>query len=343
MPKPRNRINRELPIRWRWHNGAFRYRVPRGEEHLWDGKTQFTLGKTLSEAHRVFSERTGPFGNCFTMEQLCDRYAVEVMPGKAPATQKSNQYSLRRIRPVFGKNSIAAIEPHHIYEYRDRIGVSESKKKANLDLEVLSHMFTKAIQWGLRHDHPMTGKKVTKFSLTSTKAKRYVTDAELLAFMACLPAKWSLFCALTVWTGRRKSEILRLRVQDLTADGIRFTDAKNKGDSFMVGWTDETRRIVQAILNCREKVGSIYLFATRHGQPYIKDDGDTSGFDSIWQRRMRQALNDGVVTERFSPHDLRRKRSSEMTLPAAQALLRHTNPATTKRSYRALEDVIRAK
>ena len=54
-----------------------------------------------------------------------------------------------------------------IYQYRDYIDKTESKKKYNLDHEVLSHMFTKAIEWGLRKDHPMTGKKVTKFTLKS--------------------------------------------------------------------------------------------------------------------------------------------------------------------------------
>jgi hypothetical protein len=36
-------------------------------------------------------------------------------------------------------------------------------------------------------------------------------------------------------------------------------------------------------------VGSIWLFCTRKGQPYIKWDGQTSGFDSIWQRRITKA------------------------------------------------------
>ena len=87
----------------------------------------------------------------------------------------------------------------------------------------------------------------------------------------------------------------------------------------------------------------MYLFATREGQPYIKADGSTSGFDSIWQRYMRNALKEGVISERFTEHDLRTKRASEMSLKDAQALLRHTNPDTTRRNYRVLDEVIRAR
>ena len=89
-PKPKNKENKTLPTRWRLKNGAYRYRVPEGLESHWDGKKEFTLGKTLAEAYRTFSERVKINQNIYTINQLCDRYQVEVIPNKAPATQKSN-------------------------------------------------------------------------------------------------------------------------------------------------------------------------------------------------------------------------------------------------------------
>ncbi|MEE4191539.1 MAG: tyrosine-type recombinase/integrase [Halieaceae bacterium] len=276
------------------------------------------------------------------MEQLCDRYALEVVPDKKPATQRSNLYSLRRIRRAFEGNQVAAIQPHHVYQYRDHCGRVESKKKANLDLEVLSHMFTKAIQWGVRPDHPMTGKKVTKFSLKSSRAKVYVPDGELAAFASILPVKWQLFVSLAVWTGRRKSELLRVRIPDLLEAGIRFTNGKDDDDTFIVEWTPEIRAIVQGLLHVREKIGSVYLIANRQGQPYVKPDGTTSGVDSIWRRYQDRAHEKGLIKQRFTINDLRRKRSSELPLLVAQRLLRHTTPVTTKKHYRALDEVIGA-
>lgn len=335
-PRKRTKVNSGLPKNWRHKHGAYHYRVPKGEEHRWDGRTEFRLGATLHEAHRVYAMRQEFLGSVHTMAQLCDRYAIEVMPLKAPATQKSNQYSLKRIRRVFADNPVDAIKPQHIYQYRDRMGKDESHKKANLDLEVLSHLFTKAIEWGARGDHPMAGKKVVKYSLKARK--RYVSDDELVGFAATLPAKWQLFVSLAVWTGRRKAELLNLKRSDLTDRGILFHNVKRDGDSFVVGWTDELRVIVDGILKHRERVSALHLFHTREGQPYIRDDGSASGFDSIWQRYMRRWADSG--NERFTLHDLRAKRASDLTLDQAQALLRHTTASMTQKTYRRKADVV---
>ena len=137
-PKKRNTENAGLPARWRLKHGAYYYRVPPGLESYWDGKKDFRLGKTLSEAHRVFSERVQVFdGQVSTMEHLFDRYLVEVIPNKAPATQRSNRISMARLRSVFGSNAVAAIRPQNAYQYRDAITRTSGATSANRDLEVL--------------------------------------------------------------------------------------------------------------------------------------------------------------------------------------------------------------
>jgi len=258
------------------------------------------------------------------MEQLCDRYAIEVLPEKAPATRRSNQYSLQRIRKAFAGNPVALIRPKHLYQYRDHTGKHESKKKANLDLEVLSHMFTKSIEWGVRDDHPMTDKQVVKFSL---KHRRVLPTAEeITAFASSLPHQLQLYVALKVWTGRRKGELLRLRRQDLAEAGMLFVDNK-RGDQLLVEWEDETRAIVRQLLDLPGK--SLYLFHTRDGRPYIGEDGNTSGFDSIWQRYSRKWREAGG--KHFTEHDLRKVRASQLSASQAQLLLNHATGQTTKR------------
>ena len=49
-PRKRNGENRPLPRRWRLRRGVYWYRVPAGLEHLWDGKKEFMLGKSMTEA-----------------------------------------------------------------------------------------------------------------------------------------------------------------------------------------------------------------------------------------------------------------------------------------------------
>jgi integrase len=182
----------------------------------------------------------------------------------------------------------------------------------------------------------MTGRKVTKFSLQSRT--RYVTDAELVAFAATLPAKWQLLVSLAVWTGRRKAELLNLTRADVREDGLAFKNVKPPYDPFVIAWNDELRAIVQGITQHRERTSSLHLFHTRDGQPYIKPDGTTSGFDSIWQRYMKKWA--ALGHERFTLHDLRAKRASDLSAEQAQVLLRHTNAKMTAR-YRRNGDVLR--
>ena len=72
-----------------------------------------------------------------------------------------------------------------------------------------------------------------------------------------------------------------------------------------------------------------YLFLNKHGSPYINEaTGETSGFDSMWQRWMKKAEEMGIT--RFTENDLRKKAIEGESLQRAQELLRHTTAQTTK-------------
>ncbi|NPU91446.1 MAG: integrase [Gammaproteobacteria bacterium] len=345
-PKQRDKKNKPHPAGWRWKNGAWRYRVPAGMESSWDGKKEFTLGKTEAEAYRVFAERMKEYekGGLVYMPQLLDKYEIEVLPTKAPATQKSNRLSLKRLRQAFQGVKIREVTPPLIYQYRDAVAKGLSQKHYNLDHEVLSHSFTKAIEWGARLDHPMTGKKVVKFP--ANKRTRYVEDWELSEFLNIAPPLLVNYCRLKLILGQDKGDLLSIQLSGIGAEGITLAARKKTAKKRQTGRTrffpfhhaDGTstglREALEAILAMPRPVGSFWLFCTRRGQPYIKADGTTSGFDSIWQRTMVAALEKTKLTERFTEHDLRAKAGSDMeTDQEAQRLLDHTNASQT-RTYR---------
>lgn len=338
-PRKRTKANSKLPAGWRLKHGAYYYRVPEKVRQHWDNKQDFRLGKTLSEAHATFAQRVGYEGKVVLMEHLCDRYTLEIVPSKAPATQRSNQYSIQRIRSAFAGNQVSAIKPVHIYAYQDHAIKTQSRKKAALDHEVLSHMFTHAIRWGVVNGHPMVNKKVVKPS-TGKGRKVVPTQQDLLALIAVLPRKLQLYVGLKLWTGRRKGELLRLTRSDVTDEGLRFADNKNPDNVFTLAWEPETRRLVRELQQLNQGIGSQYLFHTRTGQPYIKPDGNTSGFNTIWSRYRDKAFRDGVISVKFTEHDLRKVRASQLTAEQAQELLQHTNPSMTGR-YRPGAKVVR--
>ena len=155
MHNIRQKHNKGLPSRWRFRKGRYRYRVPPGHEHLWDDKTEFMLGKTLSEAHIVYAGRiVSVDGAIQTIGHLIDRYLVDVTPVKASSTQRTEVEDLKKIREMIGHNSVVAFKPHHAYQMREQIFNSIEKgsgqRKTNRVMGTLKTLFTKAIEWGVK-------------------------------------------------------------------------------------------------------------------------------------------------------------------------------------------------
>lgn len=83
-----------------------------------------------------------------------------------------------------------------------------------------------------------------------------------------------------------------------------------------------------------------WLFCTRGGNCYVKEDGPANAFDSLWQRFMMRVVSKTTAELRFQEKDLRKKTASDMSLEGAQRLLGHSSVATTRKHYRLLGDFV---
>ena len=359
MAKQRNRNNTAYPKNWRLRKRGERgdwvisFRAPQSVRHLWDGKAEPELGRgsTIAAAEKIayqeWQRRIIVSDTPMAMGQLLDRYTSEVIPKKAPATQISNNRSIKRLRSVIpAEMPVTAFKTHMAYQYRDRCAQLESNKKANLDLEVLSHAFTKAFEWGCNIiEHPIRG-KVKKIPMPARD--RYVEDWEYDCFLSISAAFLSAYLPLKLATGKEKSVMLRIKLSDIKEDGLHFPkrhkikgNAKAKPSVLPFYDKEEStglRELVDDVLEWRKNhlnVASIYLFATSTGQPYIKEDGQTRGFDSVWQRTMAKALEKTDLQERFTEHDLCAKTASDVeTVEHAAQLRGHLQTSTTEKVYR---------
>lgn len=353
MPKPRSKENQGLPLRWRVNHGAYYYQVPPGLEALWDGKKMFRLGTKLNEAYKMWADRLGQVDGSKTIGQLLDRYALEVIPTKAAASQISNQNQLTKLRQVFGAMPLLPFAPRLVYQYVDQRSkkvkdletgkVTGGKIAAHREVELLSHAYTKAVEWGYIDRHPFK----TEVRLTGEAPReRYVEDWEIVECLA-LPATRKAgsvlmiqaYLRIKLLTGMAQGDLLRLQPDEhIKEDGIhnqRHKTAGTTGKRTIYEWSPELRAAVAMALETRPKA-SAYLFCNRDGEGYIDENiGRASGWKSMWQRFMARVLEETKVENSFTEHDLRAKVASDAgSLEHARSLLAHADSRTTDRIYR---------
>ena len=182
------------------------------------------LGKNRARALLEWAriEGTVPDPAVRTFEVIALRYEREVMPTKAPRTQRDNLIELDKLRAVFGRMLIEAIKPHHIRSYLDKRGQT-AKARANREKALLSHVFNKAREWGYT-DAPNPCQGVKGF--TESGRDRYVTDAEFTAVHARADPTLQDAMDIALLTGQRPADVLKIMLADIR-DGALFV-AQNK-------------------------------------------------------------------------------------------------------------------
>lgn len=359
MPRPRLKAHSGLPKRWRLKNGAYRYQVPHSERARWDGRAEFTLGKTLPEAYRVWADRIGKPDVATTVYALLDRYLLEVTPLKKPATQTEDKRIAPILRKRFGHFSVdgpGSPEPQHVYEYvSKRVGPDgkPALTRGHREMAVLSHMFTYAVQWGLRAKHPFKDEVRFERGLQPKRKERYVEDWEIIEALS-LPAyrKRGSVLMCQAWIrlklaniGLRATDMHRLRVSDATEDGFMVCPSKTENTTGRVQffkWTPDRRRAWDMALEARPIEIGPYVFCNADGESYLNEEtGRATGFDSIWQRFMDRVLSETKIARRFAERDLRAKVGSDAeSIERAQRILGHADQRVTQGFYRRKPEVI---
>lgn len=359
MPRPRRPENKGLPARWQFTHGAYYYYVPKGQEHQWNQKKRFRLGKTLPEAYREWAKRLEETSNkAKTIGELLDRYLLEVVPTKAKTTQNTNVPFIEQLRGVFGDLPLLALKPKHVYLYVDKRSVKTKnpntgrmnggKTVAHREIEVLSHAFTKAVEWGYLDRHPFKG----EIRLEGEKPRdRYIEDWEIVEMLALdsRRKKGSIlaiqsYIRLKLMTGMARSDLLRLTSANLKDEGIHVQRHKTQGSTgkrTIYTWTPELRATVDNAKAARPALSS-FLFCNRKGEGYIDEKtGHAHGWDSMWGRFVNRVLAETKITEPFTEHDLRAKCASDASsLEHARALLAHADARTTERIYRRRPEIV---
>lgn len=289
-----------------------------------------SLSRDYGDALRLYADLVGKLDPVASTVAEGVALYLAVNAGRlAPDTLVGYQNSQKRLAETFGHMPLADLKREHIYRYV----FSAGRHYANRDRALLSATYTHLMNLGLhRGENPCKG---LQYRAPEPPRRRYVTDAELATLVAALPRRLALMARWAYLTGMRQGDMLALKINASSDDGVTYTPSKGKGRAILIQWTDELREVWNAAAGVR--FGLEPLFATRRtkkgkgGGHYTRE-----GFQASWQRWRGKA---GIPDLRW--HDLRRKTGSDSaTVEEASERLGHADTAVTRKHYRAGRRVV---
>jgi len=316
MSRPR-KTNAHLPKYVTVIHGSYWYRPPEGE--------YVNIGPEGQEhlVWRFMADKTAPSAPGKTMHDFFERYKREVLPLLGLRTQKDYVRHLVRLERSFGHMRPNEIQPRDIGAFLDR---PKGKIQANKQVAVLSAIFSKMVgRWYVADKNPCQHVERND----SHKRSRYITDAEFQTIYSLAKPRIQIAMDLALLTGQRQGDLLSLLQTHVSEDGVFFQQGKT-GKRLLVCMSPALKEVLdraKAMLP-RVDIGG-YVLRTRKGTRYTGE-----GFRACWQRMMRKAMKRGLLSERFTFHDIRAKSVSDSkTLEEAFERAGHTSMAMTRGTY----------
>jgi integrase len=278
------------------------------------------LGADLQTALAEYARlRERPKGG---MVALIDDALAHMKPKLAKSTIEQYEVAAKKLREILAEFAPEQVKPKHVAAIK--VALRDHPNMANRCLSVLRSVFALAVEWQLVESNPCVGIK----RHVEAKRDRYITDEELAAIRAAGSPRFQCMVDLLYLTGQRVSDVLAIRLADLTAEGIRFKQGKT-GAKLLVAWTPELRAVVERTKGLGGNIRALTLFYTRRGgvpaYTTVRDQ---------WDAACKAAGVEGAHI-----HDIRAKSLTDAKRQGLNptALAGHTSAAMTERYIRARE------
>ncbi len=259
-----------------------------------------------------------------TFRYVAERYIKDVIPTKAPATQKGNMLELDQLFKFFDNPPapLDKIEPIHIRQYMDWRKIL----RANKEKALFSHIWNKAREWGYTNkDNPCAGIKGFK---ESGRKNIYIEDETFDAVYKAASVPLQDAMSLAYLTGQRPSDVLKMKETDIRDNALTITQNKTN-KRLRISIKGELLKLIRKIMTRKAcyKVRSLHLIVDESGQPITLRTLQGHFY------RARQAA--GVDKDAFQFRDLRGKAATDKTessgdIRQAQKQLGHSNITTTE-------------
>lgn len=340
----------DLPERVYFVDGRYRF-MPKGMQAIELGTDH---GAAMAKWGKLVDLGARP---AHTLGQWGDMYMVEVAAKKAPATYRGNVREWKNLRPAFGHLLPGEITQQLMYKYMAARGAIV---RANREKALLSHMLSYCVLKGAIAVNPLYGMRRDLIGHSEFPRDRLVTDKELEIFLRPAGPVLAAYIDIKERTGMRQGDILSLRIEDLTDEGIAVTPRKSRrrhprtgaaaGKRRLYTWDPGLRATVDRLLAAKalhaRQRSTPWLFTTRLGKSYYQPDkASAPAFRSLWETCMRKAAAlaaaEGWVLQPFTEHDLRARTgtAAERAGRAGHQLLGNSE-ATFQRAYNRGVEVV---
>lgn len=264
-----------------------------------------------------------------TFGYVADRYMVEVVPGKATASQHKNRQQMVKLKEFFcdPPGPLDAIQPQHVKQYlrwRQSAPVSANREKA-----LLSSIWNFAREMGYTAlANPCAGVK----GYREDGRDQYIEDAVFQAVHAAADVGLRDAMDLAYLTGQRVGDTLRMDERDIREGFLFVTQSKTKAKR-RIAIEGELAELIQRIMTRKagHKVRATRLIVTEEGRPMTAH---------MLRGRFDKARDSaGIQKDAFQFRDLRAKAGTDKAESSGDILqardqLGHTTVVMTEQYLR---------
>jgi len=296
-------------------HGAYYYVRRTGGKVVWT-RLSASLPEALAQWTAMEAQRRPAEDR--SVAAAMDRYLAAAALRLAHGTLALYRAAQARLAAAFVEFTDARqLKRQHVMQYLD--ACRDRPVQCNNDVRFLSAALSHVLDLGWIDANPCAGLRKHK----QRPRRRVYSDAELAALREGASEQLGCLIELALLTALRLGDLLSLRLQHLTDEGL-VIETRKTGARLCIQWTPALREAVERAKRLRRRVGSMYLLPGRDGRQWT-----TIAARAAWERLCRRV---GVADAHL--HDLRATALTWLAeaqgLDAAQRLAGHTSQRTTE-------------
>lgn len=267
----------------------------KGNAYYFVARNKWTpLGSDLNQARIKWAAIENEYsGNADNFAIALDNYLANVFQTGSPNTVAAYMSKAKLLKQVFGHMQLIDIKPMHIAKFVDS---HPSKSAARMAKAIISATYALAIRQGNAELNPCLGIEVRGIK----PRDRYITDQEFISIREHATPQLRIAMDVAYLTGMRISDVLKIRLTDITEDGLVVKQTKT-GKRQIFEISEGLKSVIDYAKSIDRPIGSFYLIPNYQGQQYQR-----RVFYFQWQNACKKS---GVENVHF--HDIRGKAATD--------------------------------